>query len=80
MNILALKQAATFLRMHSEEVRRRAKLGLVPNVKTGKSWVFIEKDLSAWLRGQYLPAAPLPPKIGKEEATWHSTSEATPVD
>ncbi|XYJ11993.1 helix-turn-helix domain-containing protein [Telluria sp. B2] len=76
MNTLDLKQAAAFLRMHPEEVRRRAKLGLLPGAKPGKSWVFIEDDLAAWLRGQYLPAAPLPSKIGKEQATWQSTSAA----
>jgi hypothetical protein len=29
--------------------------------------VFIEEDLAAWLRGQYMTAASLPTKIGKEQ-------------
>ena len=74
MNTLDLKQAAAFLRMHPEEVRRRAKIGQLPGAKPGKSWVFIEDDLAAWLRGQYMTAAALPPKIGREKATWHSTN------
>jgi hypothetical protein len=37
MNTLDLKQAAVFLRMHPEEVRRRVKLGLLPGAKPGKS-------------------------------------------
>jgi len=78
MNTLDLKQAAAFLRMHPEEVRRRARIGLLPGAKPGKSWVFIEDDLAAWLRGQYRTAAQLPLKIGKEQATWHSTNVEAP--
>lgn len=38
MNILDLKQAAAFLKMHPEEVRRRATLRLVLETKPGKAW------------------------------------------
>lgn len=74
MNTLNLKQAAAFLKMHPEEVRRCAKLGLVSGAKRGKSWVFIEEDLNAWLRGQYPAPRPVPPALRKEQATWDSTS------
>lgn len=74
MNTLDLKQAAAFLKMHPEEVRRRARLGLVPGAKPGKSWVFIEEDLAAWLRGQYAVPRPVPSALRKEQATWASTS------
>jgi hypothetical protein len=53
VNTLDLKQAATFLRMHPEEVRRRARMGLLPGAKAGKRWVFIEDDLVSYLRSHY---------------------------
>lgn len=62
-----LKQAAVFLGMHPEEVRRRATVGLLPGAKPGKSWVFIEDDLVAWLRCEYRAPAQVPLKIGKEQ-------------
>lgn len=78
MNTLDLKQAAAFLKMHPEEVRRRARLGLVPGAKPGKSWVFIEEDLAAWLRGQYTAPQPVPRALRKGQAIWQSTSGAAP--
>ena len=53
MNTLDLKRAAEFLKMHPEEVRRRARMGLVPGAKAGKRWVFIEDDLVSYLRSHY---------------------------
>ncbi|WP_436912802.1 helix-turn-helix domain-containing protein [Acinetobacter schindleri] len=53
MHTLSLDQAAIFLRMHPEELRRRAKLGLIPGAKPGKSWVFLEDDLADYLRSLY---------------------------
>jgi hypothetical protein len=41
MNTLNLKQAAAFLHMHPEEVRSRAKRGLIPGAKVGRKWVFL---------------------------------------
>jgi hypothetical protein len=56
MKSLGLHEAAAFLRMHPEEVRRRARLGLVPAAKPGKRWVFIEADLADYLRSLYSPS------------------------
>ncbi len=53
MRTLNLKEAALFLKLHPEEVRRRAKAGIIPGVKLGKCWVFIEDDLVAYLRSLY---------------------------
>lgn len=39
MDTLDLKQAAAFLKMHPEEVRRRARLGLLPGAKPGNAWL-----------------------------------------
>ena len=44
MNTLTLEHAATFLKMHPEEVRCRAKHGLIPASKPGRRWVFIDDD------------------------------------
>jgi hypothetical protein len=41
MNTLNLHQAAAFLHMHPEEVRSRAKRGLIPGAKVGRRWVFL---------------------------------------
>ena len=41
VNTLNLQQAAVFLHMHPEEVRSRAKRGLIPGAKVGRRWVFL---------------------------------------
>jgi len=53
MQTLGLKQAAAFLRCHPEELRRRAKAGVIPGAKVGRAWVFLEEDLAAYLRSLY---------------------------
>jgi excisionase family DNA binding protein len=66
MKSLTLEEAALFLKMHPEEVRRRAKAGIIPGVKLGKRWVFIEDDLVAYLRSLYAtPRQAL--QVGHEE-------------
>ena len=56
MQTLGLKQAAAFLRCHPEELRRRAKAGVIPGAKVGRAWVFLEEDLAAYLRSLYFSA------------------------
>ena len=53
MKTLNLDEAAQFLKLHPEEVRRRAKAGIIPGAKLGKRWVFIEEDLAAYMRSLY---------------------------
>ena len=53
MKTLDLAEAAAFLRMHPEEVRVRAKRGLIPGAKPGRRWVFLEADLAEFLRSRY---------------------------
>ncbi|PSJ18144.1 helix-turn-helix domain-containing protein [Nitrosomonas supralitoralis] len=53
MKTLNLDEAAQFLKLHPEEVRRRAKAGIIPSAKLGKRWVFIEDDLAAHIRSLY---------------------------
>jgi len=71
----ALTEAAEFLKMHPEEVRRRARMGQLPGAKAGKRWVFIEDDLAAYLRALYAPSRQaLRVTLRKEVADCHSTN------
>jgi hypothetical protein len=64
---LDLKEAAEFLHMHPEEVRSRAKRGLIPGAKTGRRWVFLDADLAAHIRSLYSqPRQALQVTSGKE--------------
>jgi hypothetical protein len=72
MNSLGLHEAAAFLRMHPEEVRRRARLGLLPGAKPGKRWVFIEADLADYLRSLYSP--PRQALVGDRGTSCQSTN------
>ena len=75
MQTLDLHQAAAFLKMHPEEVRRRARLGQLPGAKAGKRWVFIEDDLAAYLRSLYAPhRQALRVTLRKEVEDCHSTN------
>jgi len=77
MRTLTLTEAAAFLKMHQEEVRMRAKRGLLPGAKTGKRWVFLEEDLIAYVRSLYalsrqaLRVTPL----NEKESVCHYASE-----
>jgi hypothetical protein len=53
MNTFDLRQAAAILKLHPEELRRRAKRGLVPGAKVGRAWVFLESDLVDYLHSLY---------------------------
>jgi Helix-turn-helix domain len=53
MKTLNLREAASFLHMHPEELRSRAKRGLIPGAKVARRWVFIEDDLAEFVRSLY---------------------------
>ena len=53
MRTLNLQEAAAFLRLHPEELRKRAKAGRIPGAKVGRSWVFVDEDLASYLRSLY---------------------------
>ncbi len=75
-----LIEAANFLRMNPEILRRKAFAGEIPGTKSGKGWVFLNIDLVAYLRSKY-PAnkQDLQGAERKEDETqWHSKSEAVP--
>lgn len=72
MNTLDLQQAAAFLKMHPEEVRRRACSGQLPGAKAGKRWVFIDADLADYLRSLYaVTRQALRVTLGKEIGECH---------
>ncbi|WP_227544782.1 helix-turn-helix domain-containing protein [Sapientia aquatica] len=79
MRTLDLSEAAEFLKMHPEEVRRRAKLGQLPGAKPGKSWVFLENDLAEYVRSHYAyPRQALQVTPTKEEKPCHLLNVVTP--
>lgn len=53
MKSLNLIEAANFLKMNPEVLRRHAKAGKVPSRKTGKRWVFILEHLADFVSGRY---------------------------
>ena len=53
METMNINEAAQFLHLNSETLRRLAKNGEIPAAKPGKKWVFIKADLADWLRSQY---------------------------
>lgn len=72
MKTLGLAEAAAFLRIHPEELRRRAKLGEIPGAKVGRAWVFLQDDLAQFLRSLYSrPRQALQVTLGKEVDPCH---------
>src|SRR5450759_1215694 len=77
MKTLSLIEAGSFLKMHPEEVRRQAKMGVIPGAKVGRAWVFIEDDLAQYLRSLYaLPRQALRVTPGKEVTKCHYANVA----
>jgi hypothetical protein len=73
LRTLALNEAAAFLHMHPEEVRTRAKRGLIPGAKTGRCWVFLEIDLVEFVRSLY-PVRRQALQVTSQEAVCHLES------
>ena len=53
METLDLQEAASFLKMNPEVLRRKAKSQEVPSRKAGKRWIFIKEHLADWVSGRY---------------------------
>jgi excisionase family DNA binding protein len=49
-----LNEAADFLKMHCESLRRLAVSGEIPARKVGKRWVFIREHLADYVSGRYI--------------------------
>ena len=78
MITLDLEGAAAFLKMHPEEVRRRARMGEIPGAKAGKRWVFIEDDLVAFLRSRYASPRQALRVTTRKEITCHFANAVEP--
>ena len=77
MKTLDLKEAAAFLKMTPEGLRRKVASGIIPGAKPGRCWCFREDDLAEYLRSLYAtPAKTSWGVVGIERrTTWHSTKE-----
>lgn len=53
MKTLNLAEAASFLKMSSETLRRKVQTGEIPATKTAKGWVFLDDDLALYIRSNY---------------------------
>jgi hypothetical protein len=53
MTTLDLNEAASFLKMNPEVLRRKARNGQVPGKKAGKCWIFVKEHLADWISGRY---------------------------
>ena len=78
MKSLGLTEAATFLHCHPEELRRRAKAGLVPGAKIGRAWVFLEDDLVTYVRSRYSQSRQALQVTLRKEMECHFANAAVP--
>ena len=53
MQTFLLQEAAQFLHMNAEVLRRKAKNGEIPGRKTGRKWVFVKEHLADFISGRY---------------------------
>ena len=53
MKTLNLEEAAVYLLMNAEVLRRKASDGEIPGRKAGKRWVFVQDHLADWISGRY---------------------------
>jgi DNA repair protein RadD len=49
--VLSAEEAAQFLNLNPDDVRRYARKGMIPARKVGKRWLFHKAHLIEWLRG-----------------------------
>jgi len=49
---LGVIEAAALLRIHKDTLYTKATAGVIPGVKIGRAWVFVEEDLLTYLREQ----------------------------
>src|SRR5690348_2151143 len=72
--LLSLRGAAALLGLHSHTVRTQVIRGIIPGIKIGCHWRFIEADLVAWIRAQYPEAARMQLSALQREVIGHSTN------
>ncbi|QDX25262.1 helix-turn-helix domain-containing protein [Sphingomonas suaedae] len=73
MQLLTLKEAAAFLRVHPNTMRSYAVRGVVPASKFRREWRFLDDDLVAAIRAGYPGSARMQLSADDKEAEpWHS--------
>lgn len=79
MNVktLDLKEAADFLKMKPESLRRKAANGDIPGAKPGKCWCFRKDDLAEYVRSLYASPAKASSGDTMRRNQCHSTKETT---
>ncbi len=48
--VLTLKEAADYLNVHKDTLRRRAKNGTIPAFKIGTGWRFYKSSIDGWIK------------------------------
>jgi excisionase family DNA binding protein len=78
MRVLTLTEAAVFLHMTSDGLRKKVIKGEIPGAKIGKRWCFLENDLVECIRSSYPNAAKTSWGVTQtnRRTLWHSTKEA----
>jgi len=77
LDALDLEEAAAYLRMSPSVVRRRAAAKAIKAAKPGKAWVFLRRDLAAYLDALYLSPRQAPLSGSKQEiGAWQSSYAA----
>jgi hypothetical protein len=75
MRTLALQEAADFLKIHPVTLRVKAAAGEIPGAKPGKCWVFLDDDLTSYIRSKYSVRASQGDTL--EKMICHSTNVRT---
>ena len=70
-----IQEAANFLGVHKETARRLAATGVLPGVKIGRAWRFIEDDLEMYMRSLYANCDASQGVKARSIETWHYLSE-----
>jgi excisionase family DNA binding protein len=75
--VLTLTEAAVFLHITPEGLRKKAIKGEIPGAKIGKRWCFLENDLVECIRSFYPSAAKTSWGVTQtnRRTLWHSTKE-----
>ena len=77
MKTFNLEEAAQFLKMNPEGLRRLAATGKIPGAKPGKCWCFLEEDLVNYVRSLYDHPCKVSQGVSnnRREEIWHSVNE-----
>jgi excisionase family DNA binding protein len=77
MRALTLIEAAVFLNMTPDGLRKKVITGTIPGAKVGKRWCFLKNDLVEYLRSLYPNNAKASWGVRHRRKIWHSTKEVT---